>query len=223
MSIVFIEPHTENDQYTQETVGPMILPCQVHLEEHEAFQAAMHGVYRQVRSVYAQRKDTYSVKDGFTVHIIGAIAEMVLSMVLDKSWPLTVDTFHKVGDVGNEEARGRPEEGQQMVLKKTDFVEPVRSRRTWLICGSIPNFVVVGWCRPRDVEAFIDAGTDEQRLIRCDSTEFQKRNPPTRWFVPVVHLNRWIPKIPKTWEVPDPQETLPLQVKPQIQSIEPSY
>lgn len=221
MNGIFIEPNYETDHADTTRVR---LPKEVRLEWYQLIPGGTTGLMRQLKSWSDDRKDRYPTKDPMAIHVWGGIYEQVCSVGLDKSYKPTIDVFSNEADIGDEEeARGRPVPGDQLVLKKKDFLEPLRSRRFWLVVGRPPNFKIMGWCRPREVEGYLTNGTPDQRLEPCASSYKEKNSEPTRWFVPHQHLKLWIPYIPKTWEKLDPQEKLPMPIKQTVQSIEPSY
>jgi len=219
MTGIFIEPETETDHTDHTRVR---LPKDVTLDWYQLIPGAVTGVMRQLKSWTDDRKDRYPTNDPMAPHVWGGIWEQVCSVGLDKAYKPTIDVFSTEADIGDEEeARGRVILGNQLVLKEKDFREPLRSRRFWLIVGRPPKFKIMGWCRPSEVQKYLTEGKPDELLQPCASTQKEKDAPPTRWFVPHMHLKAWIPYIPKTWEKPEAQEKLPLKVKTQIPPIEP--
>lgn len=136
------------------------------------FEAALVGIKRQYWAMMRGLRDKKSVnkREGWTLHVEGAAAELAGCIALGIPWPATVNTG-KAPDAGKWlEFRRSIEAWYDLRIRDGDNPDLIYV----LVTGQIPNFLVVGWIKGRD------------GMIQKNRTDPNGRG--EAWFVPQSDL-----------------------------------
>lgn len=114
----------------------------VQLSSAEIMMAATVGIMRQATNIRDGRKDRYgaSEKDGWQLHVDGALCECAVAKGLDIYWNGSIGTF-SAPDVGHLQVRGTHWSSGSLILHKSDSDTEIFI----LVTGANGKYVLRGW------------------------------------------------------------------------------
>lgn len=120
----------------------------ITLTDEQVYYSGGIGLRRQLEAMKRGLKDKPSVKSrqGWTIHIEGAAAELAGCLALGIDWPASINTGKQADASIQLEFKRRIESWYDLTIRNGDLPDRIYV----LVTGKIPNFVVVGWIRGRD-------------------------------------------------------------------------
>lgn len=127
----------------------MPTPVDVQLSRFELHHAAGVGLQRALKSWSRGDKDKHGYTgDSFAPHIVGAVAEYVVSKAVGRCWPFSVDTFTSEPDIaGGIEVRWS---GTGRLIIRNQDIERHPNSRYVLVTGVGTTMRVWGWITPTE-------------------------------------------------------------------------
>ena len=117
----------------------------VTLSQMEIACAVSVGSKRHLHALERRRADQHGCdpdkQDGWGIHIEGAAGEIVVAKFWGVYYPMTIDTFRRLPDVGECEVRTRSNPTYQLNVRENDDDDAPYI----LVRGRIPTFEIVGW------------------------------------------------------------------------------
>lgn len=126
----------------------MPTPVKVTLTPGEARLAASVGVERRIQSILAGDKQRHGTTETWTLNIDGALGELAAAKALGIYWPATVNTYHRVSDLGDGvEVRTASRDDYGLIIRDGD-----PDGKYVLVTGAIPVYYVHGWADRSEVK-----------------------------------------------------------------------
>ena len=129
----------------------MTEPQAVRLDWSEVLLGAYVGVRRHVNALArgAAPNHGYSGDREWTLHIDGAIGELVVAKLLDRFWSGEGDYAPGKTDVAGLEVRTRSRHDYELPIRPDDL-EHKADKPFVLVTGKAPDYLIHGWLRAGD-------------------------------------------------------------------------
>ena len=128
------------------------MPLMIQLTHQDLLMAAQAGIYRRISALKRQRQELYGTPTGdlWGVDIEACIAEMLVSLTLDKSWrPFAQSTKDIQADVGlNIQVRHTCRKDGCLILHKYDKDDQIYV----LVTGVALDQQIKGWISGADAK-----------------------------------------------------------------------
>lgn len=120
------------------------------LSKTELGTGAICGMRRQIESVLKGRKDRDGLdpEEGWTVHIEGALGELVVAKFLNIYWDFSVNRFQGPDLGKNYQVKTRAKNHYDLLVRPHDNDNDIYI----LVVGMAPEYRVVGWYYGRDAK-----------------------------------------------------------------------
>lgn len=121
----------------------------VHLTPAEIMMAATIGIMRQATNIRDDRKDRYgaSEKNGWQLHVEGALGEAAVAKGLNIFWNGSIGTF-KAPDVADLQVRSTTWSSGSLIIHKADSSKEIFI----LVTGVNGSYVLRGWMYGADAK-----------------------------------------------------------------------
>lgn len=124
---------------------------EVELTIGEQASAAMVGVYRQLESVRKKSKDlTASKESGYTLHILGSMAEQAVAKYLGLHWCAGLNTYAAPDILPNYQTKWRSYDDGDLFVPTNCNEQDIYV----LVTGQPPVMTLRGWISAGDAKKF---------------------------------------------------------------------